>query len=130
MDNKDVAEEWFRVAETDLASAEYLQDMRPIPVEVICYHCQQAAEKYLKGFLCLKEETVKKIHDLVRLNKICRKYEKDFKAIEEDCLMLTDFTVNVRYPFPMDIDEADMHLALKGARRIKDFVSEKAKIHK
>ena len=130
MDNKDVAEEWFRVAETDLASAEYLQDMRPIPVEVICYHCQQSSEKYLKGFLALKGETVKKIHDLVRLNKMCRKYEKGFKAIEEDCLMLTDFAVNVRYPFPMDINEADMHLALKSARRIKDFVSEKAEIHK
>ena len=130
MDNKDVAEEWFRVAETDLASAEYLQDMRPIPMEVICYHCQQSAEKYLKGFLSLREETVKKIHDLVRLNKICRKYEKDFKAIEEDCLMLTDYAVNVRYPFPMDINEADMHLALKSARRIEDFVSEKAEMHK
>ncbi len=126
MDNKDVAKEWFKVAETDLASATFLQGMRPIPVEVICYHCQQAAEKYLKGFLASKGEAIEKVHDLVRLNKICRKYEKDFTTIEGDCLMLTDYAVNVRYPFPMDINEADMHLAIKSARRIKDFVSEKA----
>lgn len=58
MDNKDVAEEWFKVAETDLASAEYLQGMRPIPIEVICYHCQQSAEKHMKGFLALKGEAI------------------------------------------------------------------------
>ena len=126
MDNKDVAKEWFKVAETDLASATFLQGMRPIPVEVICYHCQQAAEKYLKGFLALKGEAIEKVHDLVRLNKICRKYAVDFESIEADCLMLTDYAVNVRYPFPMDLNEADLHLALKSARRIKDFVSEKA----
>lgn len=130
MDNKDVAKEWFKVAETDLASAEFLQRMKPVPVEIICYHCQQSAEKHLKGFLALKGEAIEKIHDLIRLNKICQKYADDFETIEEDCLMLTDYAVNVRYPFPMDINEDDMHLALKSARRIKDFVSEKAGIHK
>ena len=128
MDNKDVAKEWFRVAETDLASAEFLQGMRPIPVEVICYHCQQSAEKHLKGFLASKGEAIEKIHDLVRLNKMCRKYVKDFDTIEEDCLMLTDYAVNVRYPFPMDVNEADMHLAIKSARRIKNYVSKKAEM--
>ena len=126
MDNRDIAREWFKVAETDLASATFLQGMRPVPVEVICYHCQQAAEKYLKGFLAIKGETIEKVHDLVRLNRICRKYAMDFESIEADCLMLTDYAVNVRYPFPMDLNEADLRLAIKSALRIKEFVSEKA----
>jgi len=50
-------------------------------------------------------------------------------SIEEECLMLTDFAVNVRYPFPMDINEADMHLALKSAHKIRDFVSEKVELN-
>lgn len=125
MDNKDVAKEWFKVAQIDLASAEFLQGMRPVPIEVICYHCQQSAEKHLKGFLALNGEAIEKIHDLVRLNKMCRKYEKDFESIEEECLMLTDYAVNIRYPFPIDINETDMHLALKSAHKIRDFVSEK-----
>ena len=104
--------------------------MRPIPIEVICYHCQQAAEKYLKGFLALNGEAIEKIHDLVRLNKMCGKYEENFKIIEKDCLALTDYAVNVRYPFPLDINETDMHLALKSARIIRDFISEKADIVK
>ena len=99
--------------------------MRPIPIEIICYHCQQSAEKYLKGFLALRGEEIEKIHDLVRLNKMCRKYGEDFDEIEADCLFLTDYAVNVRYPFPMDINDTDMHLALKSAQRIKDFILEK-----
>ncbi|WP_235661821.1 MULTISPECIES: HEPN domain-containing protein [Bacillus] len=26
----------------------------PIPFAIICYHCQQCAEKYLKGYLTFK----------------------------------------------------------------------------
>jgi hypothetical protein len=31
MDNKDVAKEWFKIAEADLSSAEFLQNMQSIP---------------------------------------------------------------------------------------------------
>ena len=54
MDKDDIAKEWFKIAETDLESAEYLQKMVPVPIEIICYHCQQSAEKYFKGYLILK----------------------------------------------------------------------------
>jgi HEPN domain-containing protein len=43
------AQEWQRLAAMDLNTAEYLQNMSPLPLEIICYHCQQSAEKYLKG---------------------------------------------------------------------------------
>lgn len=96
--------------------------MRPLPVEIICYHCQQAAEKYLKGFLALQGEEIKRTHDLIQLNKSCKKYENDFSKIEEACLMLTDYGVNVRYPFPMDINEADMAVALRNVEAVKGMV--------
>jgi len=48
MDNRQFAKEWFDIAETDLSSAHHLITMRPRPIEIICYHCQQSAEKYLK----------------------------------------------------------------------------------
>ena len=38
MDNRTRAREWQRLAEMDLSSAEYLLNMRPVPVEIICYH--------------------------------------------------------------------------------------------
>ncbi len=128
MDNEDVAKEWFKIAEADLSSAEFLQNMQSMPTEIICYHCQQSAEKYLKGFLSLKGEAIKRSHDLVILNKECRKYDADFETIEEVCLMLTDYGVNIRYPFPMDINESDIKVALQSTRKIKDHVLAKANI--
>jgi HEPN domain-containing protein len=128
MDKIQIAQEWLDIAETDLASAEYLQNMHPIPIEIICYHCQQSAEKYLKGFLALNDHEIIKTHDLVLLNQLCFKYDDEFKSIEDECLRLTDYAVNVRYPYPMDLNETDMKLAVKDAEKIKEFVLNRGKI--
>jgi HEPN domain-containing protein len=53
MDHKQIAQEWFHYANADLEAAKFLQTMRPMPLEIICYHCQQSSEKYLKGFIAL-----------------------------------------------------------------------------
>jgi HEPN domain-containing protein len=53
MDKVTQAQEWERYAAMDLDSAEYLLHMIPVPIEIICYHCRQSAEKYLKGYLVL-----------------------------------------------------------------------------
>ena len=122
MDNLEIAQEWFDIAEMDISSAKYLQNMHPIPVEIICYNCQQSAEKFLKGFLSLKGHELIKTHDLVLLNKLCGEYDEEFKSIGEDCLRLTDYSINIRYPFPMDLNESDMKLAIKDAENIKNFI--------
>jgi hypothetical protein len=43
MDNRIRAQEWQRLAEQDLDSAGYLLNMRPVPLEIVCYLCQQSA---------------------------------------------------------------------------------------
>jgi HEPN domain-containing protein len=53
MKNHDIAIEWFKMAEIDINSANFLLAMKPVPFEIICYHCQQCVEKYLKGFIAL-----------------------------------------------------------------------------
>jgi len=125
MDNIQIATEWFDVAEMDIASAKYLQNMHPLPIEIICYHCQQSSEKYLKGFLALNGHEIQKTHDLVLLNKLCFKYNDSFESIEEECLRLTDYGVNIRYPYPMDLNLADMKLAIKDAEKIKNSILER-----
>lgn len=41
---------WLDYAAIDLSVAHTLFDVhRPQPYEIICYHCQQAAEKAIKG---------------------------------------------------------------------------------
>ena len=43
--------EWLDFAYMDLSAAEHLLTMRPLPVEIICYHCQQAVEKAIKAII-------------------------------------------------------------------------------
>jgi len=127
MDNLNIAKEWFDIAEMDISSAKYLQKMHPEPIEIICYHCQQASEKYLKGFLALNGHQIQKTHDLTLLNKICQEYDIKFAEFEEECLRLTDYGVTIRYPYPMDLNLEDMKLAITDAEKIQGFVLEKVK---
>ena len=62
--------EWLRVVEMDRTTAYHLfTTMHPKPLEIICFHCQQAAEKAIKALFILKEIEIIKIHDLMILLK-------------------------------------------------------------
>lgn len=67
----------------DLNSAEHLLTMHPIPIEIICYHCQQSAEKYLKGYLVFYGMIPPKTHDLDELCKLCTKSNNKFRDIAD-----------------------------------------------
>jgi len=78
MDYKTIANEWFDIAKTDFNSAKFLCDMIPWPKEIICYHCQQCAEKMLKGYIALKGGEIIKTHDFIVLNKVCMTHNSRF----------------------------------------------------
>jgi HEPN domain-containing protein len=114
---------WFEFADTDLALAEHSLSMKPQPLWAICYHCQQSAEKYLKGYLLYNGvESPPKIHDLVNLNKKCSEFDSEFNNILDECEALTQFGVQPRYPDEIYIDETLMNLALEYAKRVKEFI--------
>lgn len=122
MDNLTSAKEWQRFAEMDLMSAEYILKMRPVPVEIICYHCQQSAEKYLKGYLVLHGMNPPKIHDLNQLQKLCANISDSFSDIADYCSDLTAYGVQLRYPMQLILEERDMQDALISAKAIRDFI--------
>ena len=122
MDNRRSAQQWQHIGAMDLNSAEYLQGMQPIPVEIICYHCQQSAEKHLKGYLVLKDVEPLKTHDLRVLARMCADINPAFEAIKVNCAKLTIYSVESRYPVGLGLEEQDMHHALTNAREIQSFV--------
>ncbi|HET7579352.1 MAG TPA: HEPN domain-containing protein [Bacillales bacterium] len=93
-----------------------------MPVEIICYHCQQCAEKYLKGFIASNGEKIPRIHDLVALNKSCCEYDNELRNIESLCIDLTDYGVQMRYPFHIEVEESDANKTLEDAEKIRKFV--------
>jgi HEPN domain-containing protein len=122
MDNRHAADAWFEQASSDLRAAEFLaSEMQPTPVEIVCYHCEQAAEKYLKGYLVLNGVTPQRTHDLSVLGAACSEFSKSFDDAADKFAALSEYAVHIRYPSQIDISEGDMKQALANARDIEDI---------
>lgn len=65
-------------------------------VSSICFHAQQAVEKYLKAFLILHDIDFPRTHDVDYLLLEARKI--DVISFDFDFKSLTEFGVSVRYP--------------------------------
>jgi HEPN domain-containing protein len=58
---------WFVKAKEDLRAAEHEFTAVPPLLGDIVFHCQQATEKALKGFLTWHDQPFRKTHDLAEL---------------------------------------------------------------
>lgn len=81
MGGQNLSREWLDFAHMDLSSAEFLLGMHPVPVEIICYHCEQAAEKFLKAVLIYHGMEAPKTHDLVLLCKLCVQLDQSWEQL-------------------------------------------------
>lgn len=97
MADKPIYKEWIEKAGNDLRTAEILLE-EDGPTDTLCFHCQQAVEKYLKAFLTFKKLPFKKIHDLTILGKLVAKQNKDFSDYLDDCKILNAYYIESRYP--------------------------------
>lgn len=95
-DHASHASGWFRKADSDLASARKLL-LSEGPYDSVCFHAQQAAEKYLKGFLAFKEQPIPHIHDLNDLERACATAEPRLVLSALALAELTPYAVELRY---------------------------------
>lgn len=126
MDNFEIVKKWCKYAGDDLQVAKNLMEtMHNKPLEIICYHCQQAAEKYLKAYLISKNWGLERTHDLIILLTTAVNYDSDFSNYKKHCSFMNSFGVKVRYPDEIDVLERDANYAIKFAEEIEGFVLEK-----
>lgn len=69
-----------------------------VPWTVLCFHAQQAAEKYLKAYLISRGAQVERTHDLEFLLARCQRFDPTLGALLNDCQALSDHAVDSRYP--------------------------------
>jgi HEPN domain-containing protein len=120
----DIVKEWLRHAEMDLSSAESLvQNMYPAPCEIICFHCQQSAEKDLKALMVLHDLEPPKTHDLPELLKECQLLHPELSIIHDKCHFLNRYSVTPRYPNEIQMTGGDMKFSLQYAKNIKESVA-------
>ena len=120
--------EWFAKGDHDLRTAETILRLEEPMPDIICFHAQQCAEKYLKGFLSLHGIEVRRTHDLVELITECSKIDLDFLESKDVCEMLTDYAIEPRYPdisYEYSVEEAEE--AYSSAARIRQFVRDKVR---
>jgi len=116
-------EDWRILAERDMTVADHLANtMVPVPTEIIAFHCQQAAEKYLKGALVILGEEPPYIHDLDDLCSLAERHRPSFVSIASLCTIITQFSSQPRYDRGVDLSEADMRLVLVHAKTIREFL--------
>ena len=123
MGKQEVLQQWLDKGKNDLRSAEYLSTMHhPTPDEIICYLCQQSAEKYLKAFIFSHDIEPDKTHDLEDLLEVCQKYNTEFSTLFSKVYVLTSYAVLPRYPNDLGITGEDVKTALDYAKSIQEFV--------
>ena len=120
METKTVLE-WLNFADADFDSALILNDAHRKHNEIICYHYQQAVEKYLKAFLCYNGVIPPKIHVLETLCALCSDFDSSFNEMAKDCAYLSPFAVQARYPLEMEITDINTKKSLEIAEKVKDF---------
>jgi HEPN domain-containing protein len=64
----------------------------------VCFHCQQCAEKYLKGLMEELGLSVPKVHDLEELVAALLPHHVGLRSLGRGMPFLTNFAVGTRYP--------------------------------
>ncbi|SRR6266508_2252122 len=123
----------LRKAENDLLNIENNLSAKRIPWDTVCFHAQQAAEKFLKAYLAHHGVEIKRTHDLVALLSVAVEFDKDLGELEQVCRRLTQFAISARYPDdlyePGEDDGREMIAATSKVRdailsRLPDFAGE------
>ncbi|MSU49528.1 MAG: HEPN domain-containing protein [Opitutus sp.] len=89
---------WVAKAEEDRLCIRNNLAAAAVPWAVVCFHAQQAAEKYLKAFLVFKGDRVERTHDLEIILQACVRHDADLQTLLPDCDTLTAYAVDARYP--------------------------------
>ena len=91
----------------------------------LIYHCQQAAEKALKGYLAFRDQPLERTNDLERLLEVATALDSTFAPLEAQADVLNPYATAFRYPDTLVVQfpsVAEVNTAIEHAQAIYDFV--------
>ena len=89
--------DWYDKAEKDLQGAKILFQYEA-DYGLVAFHCQQAMEKGLKGFILQHLIELTEGHSLVYLCKRASGIDEEIKRYLKDCAYVNQFYIETRYP--------------------------------
>jgi HEPN domain-containing protein len=110
--------EWVQKAEEDWGVAVREAAVANPPRNVVAFHCQQCAEKYLKALRHESGLSIPRIHDLDQVRSDLLPHEPSLKGLKTACVILSRYAVDYRYP-GFSTSTREMRAAVRHAERVR-----------
>ncbi len=119
----DLVKNWLLKAKRDLDTAKRLAGEPEPYLDTAIYHCQQAAEKAIKGLLVFYDQRFEKTHDIEVLIQIAIRFNKEFSSLLDSGNILTPYVAAYRYPGDIiEPSKEEFNEASDAANKIYIFV--------
>lgn len=118
--------DWYKKAKNDLRGAEILFES-DADNSLVAFHCQQAIEKILKGYVLKNTNDLLEGHSLIFLIRRAARFDEDIRKFTKDCAFVNQFYIETRYPadIPDDVDENEERECLDTARAVLEYIEGK-----
>lgn len=114
---------WLTKAQHDLTSAHVLAASAPPLLDTAIYHCQQAAEKAVKGYLVFCDQEFERVHDIEVLIRSAMPYAGEFAEWIDVGIQLTPYARIYRYPeYATEPSAEQFNQAMSAAEGLYQFV--------
>jgi len=111
---------WLVKAKNDLSAAKLLEQKHD---DIAIYHCQQSAEKSIKGFLVFHDIAFPKTHDIRLLVQLAILVESRFEDYQDIADILTPYAILFRYPNDlMEPLPEELRVAIESSEKLFHFV--------
>jgi HEPN domain-containing protein len=126
-DQKEYISKWLYRANEDIAVINNLYQTDPVYYSsTICFHAEQAVEKFLKAFLVYNNVDFPRTHDVDFFLMECKKI--DSPDFDLDLDSLADFGVDIRYPDDFYIPDKEETIKYRDiSLTVKKIVEQKIK---
>lgn len=114
---------WLKKARRDLLSARRLARGKDPYFDTAIYHCQQTAEKAVKGWLVYHDQSFEKTHDLRLLVTLASEIEPKFTEWFEVAEQVSPYATAYRYPGEvLEPTEDEFNQAVTVSSKFYDFI--------
>ena len=119
----EIAKQWVAKAANDLLNADNNLKSEIIPFDTVCFHCQQAAEKFLKAFLVGKGQPYPITHDLLLILEKILPLNGDAENLRDTLAILMPYAVEIRYPDDWYMpSKEDAREAMDAVNKVKQWL--------
>ncbi len=94
----EIGKQWLAKAKNDLLNADNNLNAEKIPLDTVCFHCQQAAEKLLKSYLVATGNLYPISHDLILILERILPMDPGAEKLRDDLALLMPYAIEIRYP--------------------------------